>query len=103
MQGFLKDAALEQGFDETQATMLASCGRNIYAIGCEYHPNTYTMLQEICRVAAQDGAPWAQLMLRCIDGQMPRLRSYETASMRLTAAKAAAARRKAMKPRGGGA
>ena len=95
MQSFLMTAALEQGFEETQATMLASCGRNIYAIGCEYHPNTYTMLQEICQVAARKGAPWAQLMVRCIDGQMPRLRSYETATMRLTAAKAAAARRRA--------
>ena len=40
MQDLVLNAAREQGFEQTQALMLASCARNMYAIGCGYHPNT---------------------------------------------------------------
>ena len=95
MQQLVREAALEQGFDEGQAEMLASCGRNIYAIGCDYHPTTITLLQELCKGPAGKGEAWAVLLDRCVSGQMPRLRSAETARVRMAAAKAAAARRKA--------
>ena len=36
MQDLVREAALSQGFEATQALMLASCARNIYAIGCNY-------------------------------------------------------------------
>lgn len=95
MQDLVLNAAREQGFEQTQALMLASCARNMYAIGCGYHPNTMTLLQEICRQPAEQGEAWAVLLLRCVAGQMPRLRSAETAQVRMAAAKAAAAKRRA--------
>lgn len=93
MQSHIEAAALAQGFDEAQAIMLACCGRNIYTLGCDYHPSTITLLQELCRGPVEANEPWAILLLRCVAGQMPRLRSAETASVRMAAA-AAAARRK---------
>lgn len=93
MESNVQEAALAQGFEPTQAAMLASCGRQMYSIGCEYHPNTLTLLQELCRTPAKEGESWAILLLRCIEGQMPRLRSVEAASLRMEAARAAAARR----------
>lgn len=95
MQELAYDAAIAQGFDATQSQMLASCARNIYAIGCMYPPGTVTLLQEICREPAEKGEAWAILLLRCVAGQMPRLRSKDTADVRMAAAKAAAARRRA--------
>ena len=95
MQQLVMEAAVAQGFDDGQAQMLASCGRNIYAIGCDYHPNTITLLQELCQKPADKGESWAVLLSRCLGGQMPRLRSTETARIRMAAAKAAAARRRA--------
>ena len=94
MEERVQAAALAQGFDEAQAVMLASCGRNMYALGCDYHPSTITLLQELCRKPAEEGEAWATLLLRCIAGQMPRLRSSETAKARMAAAKAAAERRR---------
>jgi hypothetical protein len=94
MQELIEQAAIEQGFEKAQALMLASCGRNIYALGCDYHPNTITLLQELCSKPANNGEPWAVLLQRCVAGQMPRLRSTETANARMAAARAAAARRK---------
>ena len=104
METRVREAALAQGFDDAQALMLASCGRNVYAIGCNYHPSTITLLQEICREPAEAGEPWSQLLLRCIAGQMPRLRSTETAAARMAAARAAAERRRRVNtgPRGSG-
>ena len=93
MESNLRAAAIKQGFDAVQADMLAACGRNIYAMGCEYPPNTVTMLQEICRAAAADES-WPVLLGKCIAGEMPRLRSAETATVRLQAAKAAADRKR---------
>ena len=55
MQELAYDAAIAQGFDATQSQMLASCARNIYAIGCMYPPGTVTLLQEICREPAGEG------------------------------------------------
>ena len=98
MEENVRGAALAQGFDETRAVMLASCGRNMYALGCDYHPNTITLLQELCRAPAEAGEPWATLLLRCVAGQMPRLRSAETAQVRMRAAKAAAAQRRSRGP-----
>ena len=95
MQDHVRAAAVEQGFEEAQAEMLAACARNIYAIGCQYHPNTITILQEICKRASSDGEPWALLLQRCISGQMGRLRSDESAVARLQAARSAAQRRRA--------
>jgi hypothetical protein len=94
MESFVQEAAAAQGFDETQSIMLASCARNIYSMGCNYHPSTITLLQEICREPAEQGESWAILLLRCAAGQMPRLRSKDTADVRMAAAKAAAARRR---------
>ena len=94
MEGLVEAAAKAQGFDEAQAIMLAACGRNMYALGCDYHPSTITLLQELCRGPAEAGEGWAVLLLRCIAGQMPRLRSAETAAARMAAAKAAQNRRK---------
>jgi len=99
MEERVQAAALAQGFDEAQAVMLASCGRNMYALGCDYHPSTITLLQELCRKDAEAGEPWAVLLLRCVAGQMPRLRSAETASARMAAAKAAAARKQRQRAR----
>lgn len=95
MGALVEQAAVAKGFDAEQATMLAACSRNIYAVGCGYHPSIVTSLEEICKGPAADGAGWAVLLLRCLDGQMPRLRSAETAAARLGAARAAAQRRKA--------
>ena len=95
METEVRAAALAQGFEETQAAMLGSCGRNIYAIGCEYHPTTGTMLQELCQEPAKSGEAWALVLLRCVDGQMPRLRSNDAARVRIEAARAAAARKRA--------
>ena len=94
MEDKLHAAAVKSGFAEDQALMLAACGRNIYAIGSGYHPNTVTVLEEICRPAAEeeDGG-WAVLLLRCLDGSMPRLRSEPTANARMAAARSAARRR----------
>ena len=64
-------------------------------LSCAHSPSTITLLQEICREPAQQGESWAILLLRCVAGQMPRLRSAETAGVRMAAAKAAAARRRA--------
>ena len=94
MAEHVREAALSQRFDEAQAEMLGSCGRNIYAMGCVYHPNTITLLQEICRQPAEGGEPWAVLLLRCVAGQMPRLRSAETARVRMDAARAARDRKR---------
>ena len=93
MQSQVLAAALDRGFDETQAAMLAACGRNIYSIGCEYHPNTSTLLQELCTDAASKGEAWALVLLRCVNGQLPRLRSNDAARVRIEAARAAARRR----------
>ena len=92
MEANVQEAAREMGFDEGQALMLGSCGRNIYAMGCGYHMTTRTILEEICSNAADE--PWALLLQRCMDGSMPRLRSEATASARMAAARAAAARRR---------
>lgn len=94
MKEHVQAAATAQGFDEAQAVMLGSCGRNIYAFGCDYHPTTITLMQELCRGPAEAGEAWAVLLLRCVAGQMPRLRSAETATARMKAAEAAAMRRK---------
>ena len=104
MEESVKAAALSQGFEEGQAIMLASCARNMYALGCDYHPSTITLLQELCRKPTEAGEAWAVLLLRCVAGQMPRLRSAETAAARMAAAKAAAARRRRAStgPRGSG-
>ena len=104
MQENVQAAAIAQGFDEAQAVMLASCGRNMYALGCDYHPSTTTLLQELCRAPAEAGEPWALLLLRCVAGQMPRLRSAETAAARMAAARAAMNRRRRDNtgPRGSG-
>lgn len=93
MENVVKQTATAQGFDDGQATMLAGCARNMYALGCDYHPSTITLLQELCRAPAEAGESWAVLLLRCIAGQMPRLRSAETAKARMAAAKAAMRRR----------
>ena len=94
MEAHVLESATAQGFDAGQAKMLAACARNVYAMGCGYHPNTITMLHELCRGDADRGEPWAVLLLRCVDGKMPRLRSTETANVRMAAARAAAERRK---------
>ena len=94
MQTEVLAAAKAQGFDDGQAAMLSACGRNIYAIGCEYHANTATLLQELCKEPAGKGEAWALVLLRCLSGQMPRLRSNDAARVRIEAAAAAAARRK---------
>ena len=65
------EAAVAQGFDDGQAQMLVACGRNIYAIGCDYHPNTITLLQNLPK-PADKGESWAVLLSRCLGGQMPR-------------------------------
>ena len=93
MQDLVEKAAVAQGFDEAQAIMLASCGRNMYALGCDYHPSTITLLEELCKGPADAGEAWAILLQRCVAGQMPRLRSAETATARMAAAKAAMRRR----------
>jgi len=90
----VRAAALNQGFDELQADMLASCARNVYAIGCEYHPNTATLLQELCAAPAAKGDAWALMLQRCLQGEMPRLRSNDAARVRMEAAQRAAAQRK---------
>jgi hypothetical protein len=97
MQSSVQASAIAEGFDEAQASMLSSCARNIYSMGCQYHPNTVTLLQELCASKSAKGEPWAELLKRCISGQMPRLRSSETASVRMKAAAAAAARRRVAK------
>ena len=94
MESEVRAAAMSQGFDEAKAAMLASCGRNIYSIGCEYHPSTLTVLEELCKPASREGETWALVLLRCMSGQMPRLRSLDAARIRLDAARAAARRRK---------
>ena len=57
MDAFVRDAALTLEFDEGQANMLGACGKNIYAMGCGYHPTTVTILEEIC--SANKVEPWA--------------------------------------------
>ena len=94
METLVRDAALRLDFDEGQADMLGACGRNIYAMGCGYHPTTVTIFEEICGANANEA--WATLLLRCVEGTMPRLRSEATATARMNAARAAAARRRAM-------
>jgi hypothetical protein len=93
MQESVRTRALEKGFEPGTAAMLGSCACNIYSMGCQYHPNTVTMLEELCKDTPDQ--PWAVLLLRCITGKLPRLRSADTASVRMQAAKKAAARRKA--------
>ena len=90
----VRAAALDQGFDELQADMLASCARNVYSIGCEYHPNTATLLQELCAAGAAKDDAWALMLQRCLQGEMPRLRSNDAARVRMEAAQRAAAQRK---------
>ena len=99
MQEHVRTAAVAQGFDDAQALMLSSCARNIYSIGCEYHPSTITILEEICRAPSAAGEAWAVLLTRCLDGAMPRLRSSETAAARIAAARAAAARKRQQQKR----
>ena len=94
MESLVREAAIGLDFDEGQANMLGACGRNIYAMGCGYHPTTVTILEEICNANTQES--WAILLLRCLEGTMPRLRSEATATARMNAARAAAARRRAM-------
>jgi hypothetical protein len=95
MEKFVREAALQLDFDDGQARMLGACGRNIYAMDCGYPPTTVTILEEICSANADES--WAALLSRCLDGSMPRLRSEATATARMNAARAAAARRRATK------
>jgi len=95
MEALAYNASLQKGFNHPQAQMLASCCRNIYAIGAGYHPTTVTMVEEVCKPQAKAGEPWAVLMLELLAGRMPRLRSEKTANARSAAAakKRAASRR----------
>ena len=43
----VREAALKMGIAEAEAVMLAACGRNIYALGCIYHPDIPKRLQEV--------------------------------------------------------
>ena len=98
MEQLAYNASLEQGFEESQAMMLAACCRNIYAIGAGYHPTTVTLIEEVCKAQAAKGEPWAVLMLELLAGRMPKLRSEKTAVAR----SAAAQRKRAAAKAGGG-
>ena len=86
MESLAYNASLQKGFEPSQAMMLAACTRNIYAIGTGYHPTTVTLIEEICKEPAKEGAAWAVLMLELLAGRMPRLRSEKTAAARSAAA-----------------
>ena len=86
METHVQNTARELGFDEQQAVKLGACGRNIYSMGCGYHPTTVTTLEQVCGRASEQA--WAVLLLRCMSGAMPRLRSEFTASARMAAARA---------------
>ncbi|KAL1510587.1 hypothetical protein AB1Y20_006888 [Prymnesium parvum] len=96
MEAHVLQAARRMEFDEDQARMVGACGRNIYALGCGYHPTTHTILEEICE--ANEAEAWAVLLRGCLRGTMSRLRSEATASARMDAARAAAARRRSSAP-----
>ena len=53
MQELAYDAAIAQGFDATQSQMLATCARNIYAIGCMYPPGTVTLTRDLRRAGGE--------------------------------------------------
>lgn len=89
MQQCLSAAALAQGMDETQSVVLAACGRNIYGIGCIYGEETMVLLERVCISPAKAGESWALLMLQCLRGKLPRLRSESTATARMAAARRA--------------
>ena len=97
METLTYNASLQKGFEPSQAMMLAACTRNIYSIGTGYHPTTVTLIEEVCKEQAKEGAAWAVLMLELLAGRMPRLRSEKTAAARSAAAarKRTAKRRKA--------
>ena len=95
MEALAYNASLQKGFEPSQAMMLAACTRNIYAIGTGYHPTTVTMIEEVCKEQAKEGAAWAVLMLELLAGRMPRLRSEKTAAARSAAAARKRKRRKA--------
>tara|TARA_B110001452_G_scaffold263156_1_gene264205 strand:- start:530 stop:1006 length:477 start_codon:yes stop_codon:yes gene_type:complete len=97
MEQLAYNASLEQGFEESQAMMLAACCRNIYAFGAGYHPTTVTLIEEVCKAQAAKGEPWAVLMIELLAGRMPKLRSEKTA-----VARSAAAQRKRAAASGGG-
>ena len=86
MEALAYNASLQKGFEPSQAMMLAACTRNIYAIGTGYHPTTVTLIEEVCKEQAKEGAAWAVLMLELLAGRMPRLRSEKTAAARSAAA-----------------
>lgn len=89
MQQCLNAAALAQGLDETRAVVLAACGRNIYGIGSIYGEETMLLLERVCIEPAKAGESWALLMLQCLRGKLPRLRSESTATARMAAARRA--------------
>merc|ERR1740123_2797619 len=86
MEAHVAAAAREQGLDDSAAKVIASCSRNIYALGCMYHPDMVARLASVCSPAAKAGEPWAVLLTKCIAGKMPRLRSPATAAARMAAA-----------------
>ena len=86
MEAHVAAAAREQGLDDSAAKMIAACSRNIYALGCLYHPDTVARIASVCSPAAKAGEPWAILLTNCIAGKMPRLRSQATAAARMAAA-----------------
>ena len=90
MQELLCASGKAQGMDPARAMMLAAVGRNIYGIGSVYPAETVAELQKLCVVPARQGEPWALLMINCLRGKLPRLRSESTASARMAAAKRAA-------------
>eukprot|EP00310_Coccolithus_braarudii_P009010 CAMPEP_0183360724 /NCGR_PEP_ID=MMETSP0164_2-20130417/55980_1 /TAXON_ID=221442 /ORGANISM="Coccolithus pelagicus ssp braarudi, Strain PLY182g" /LENGTH=129 /DNA_ID=CAMNT_0025535147 /DNA_START=102 /DNA_END=492 /DNA_ORIENTATION=+ len=97
MEKEVLNAAQSAGVEEGEARMFAACSRNVYGLGCVYPEPTLTRLESLCMPAAKEGEPWALLMVQCLRGKLPRLRSEPTASARMAAAKrrSAATRRKA--------
>ena len=56
MEAHVAAAAREQGLDDSAAKMIAACSRNIYALGCLYHPDTVARIASVCSPAAKAGA-----------------------------------------------
>lgn len=95
MEANIHAEAIAQGYNEANATMLAACGRNMYALGVKYIEETNKLVEDLLIPPAKEGKAWAILILKCICDEMPRLRSPEAAEMRMRAAEAAARKKAA--------